>query len=406
MNKTFEYTAKNNLGEIKKGVFSSDERMQVYERLKSEGYSVTFLKESSQKKQNCVEELFNRFSWVTLEDKMLFVRHLAVMVDAGITLPRSLGILQHQARTARLKNIIENITDSVQKGKSLSESMEMHSKVFGHLFINIIKAGEKGGNLNKTLELLAKHLEKEHSLMAKIRGAMAYPMMVLFAMVVVGITMMVMVIPKLASMFMELGVTLPLSTRVLINISLWMKNNFVIAILLLIVAGVSFKCFLSCNRGKKIFHLIILKIPKVSSMVKKINSARFARITSSLIQAGIPLSESLRSTAKTLPNIYYQMSLEKVADEIQKGKNFHDALQEFDELYPLLVTQMAEIGEETGKSGNILSKLADFYEDDIDNFTKNMSSIIEPALMIVIACAVGFLAFAMIQPMYSLMGAI
>ncbi len=406
MNKTFEYTAKNNLGEIKNGTFSSDERMQVYDRLKKEGYSVTLLKEVNQNKKSKFEKWFDKFAWVTLEDKMLFVRHLAVMVDAGITLPRSLGILQHQARTERLKDIIKDIADNVQKGKSLSDSMEVHNKVFGHLFINIIKAGEKGGNLNSTLDLLAEHLEKEHSLMAKIRGAMAYPLMVVFAMVVVGIAMMILVIPKLANMFMELGVTLPLSTRVLINVSLWMKNHSVVAIIFLIVVGIMFKCFLSCSRGKKIFHLIILKIPKISDMVKKINSARFARIASSLIQAGIPLSESLRSTAQTLPNIYYKMSLEKVADEIQKGKNFHDALQEFDELYPLLVTQMAEIGEETGTSGSILAKLADFYEDDIDNFTKNLSSIIEPALMIVIACAVGFLAFAMIQPMYSLMGAI
>jgi len=406
MNKIFEYTAKNNTGEVKKGTFSSDERMRVYENLKQDGYSVSSLKELDQNKQPIFEKCFNRFSWVTLEDKMLFVRHLAVMVDAGITLPRSLGILQNQARTTRLKNIIKDIADNVQRGKSLSESMESHNKVFGHLFINIVRSGEKSGSLNDTLNLLAKHLEKEHSLMAKIRGAMMYPAMVLFAMVVVGITMMIVVVPKLANMFMELGVTLPLSTTMLINISLWLKNNFVVAIILLIIMAIVLRCFLSRNFGKKIYHLIILKIPKVNIMVKKINSARFARITSSLIQAGIPLSEALRSTAKTLPNIYYKMSLEKTADEIQKGKNFHDALQEFDHLYPLLVTQMAEIGEETGTSGSILSKLADFYEEDIDNFTKNLSSIIEPALMVVIACAVGFLAFAMIQPMYSLMGAI
>jgi len=406
MNKTFEYTAKNNLGEIKKGVFSSDERMQVYENLKREGYSVSSLKELNQRKQSSIEKYLNRFSWITLEDKMLFVRHLSVMVDAGITLPRSLGILQHQARTQRLKDIIKDITDSVQQGKSLSDSMEKHDKVFGHLFINIIKAGEKGGNLNGTLDLLAEHLEKEHSLMAKIRGAMFYPATVLFAMIVVGIAMMILVVPKLASMFMELGVTLPVSTRLLIGVSLWMTNNFVVTMIILAIIAIAFKCSLSCKRGKKVFHFIILNIPKVSNMVRKINAARFARIASSLIQAGIPLSESLRSTAKTLPNIYYQMSLEKVADEIQKGKNFHDALQEFDDLYPLLVTQMAEIGEETGTSGSILAKLADFYEEDIDNFTKNLSSIIEPALMVVIACAVGFLAFAMIQPMYSLMGAI
>lgn len=404
----FKYKAKNKNGEIKKGFFSSQEKQQVYDDLRKDGFTLIYLEkiESGKGIFGKIAGCCDKLQRITIEDKMIFIRHLAVMVEAGIALPRALEILKNQVRTPKFKKIVESIASDVRKGKTLASSMSQYPKVFNELFSNMIKAGEESGNLQYILSLLADHLEKEHATIAKVKGALIYPALILLVMIGIAAAMITMVIPKLAGIFIDMGISLPFTTRILINFSLWAKNNSVALIVDLAILLIILKIALSFKFGKRFVHLAQIRLPFFGNIFKKINSARFARVASSLIKSGINISQSLEITSGTLPNIYYRESMLKAAKDVQGGKTLHDALGKFESLYPLLVSQMTEIGEETGKSGEILSKLADFYEEDVDNLTKNISSIIEPVLMIIIGAAVCFFAVSMLMPMYSIIGAV
>lgn len=404
----FHYKAKNQKGEIKEGEFSYQEKKQVYDQLREGGYVLISLEKISKNSSRglFLEKISEKFSRISLEDKMIFTRHLAVMIGAGLALPRSLDILKNQARTNKFKNIIEEIAGEIKKGKSLASSFEKFPGVFGTLYSNMIKAGEEGGNLQEILELLAEHMEKENSLRAKVKGALIYPALILVVMAGIAAAMMTMVVPKLAAIFFDMGVKLPFATKILIKISIWAKENFAALLTDFLILAVLIRIVCLFDAVKKIFHFLQLRVPFLGKFYKKINAARFARVASSLINAGIPVSESLKITSGTLPNIYYKESLLLAAKDVQSGKTLQDSLARFDFLYPLLITQMIEIGEETGNSGNILAKLADFYQEDIDNAAKNISSIIEPVLMIVIGFFVGFFALSIMMPMYSILGSV
>jgi len=404
----FKYKAKNKKGEIKEGTFSIQEKKQIYDELRKNGFTLISLEKITKGGKNISikEKLLGRIGKITLEDKMIFTHHLSVMAGAGVSLPRALDILKNQARTDKFKNILEAISNDIKKGNTLAGSFAKFPKVFGSLYTNMIRAGEEGGNLQYILDLLSKHLEKENSLKSRIKGALIYPLLILVVMAGIIAVMMTVVVPKLAIMFSEMGVRLPFTTSILITFSLWVKNNFYALLLDILILAAVIKVACSFSVSKRLFYYIQLKLPFFGKLYKKINASRFARITSSLLNAGISVSDSLKITSGTLPNVFYKESLLAAAKEVQAGKTLQESLEKFDFLYPLLVTQMIEIGEETGSSGEILSKLADFYEEDVDNATKNVSSIIEPVLMIVIGIAVGFFAISILMPMYSILGSV
>ena len=267
----------------------------------------------------------------------------------------------------------------------------------------MIRVGETSGNLEEVLKILADQLEKEHELMSKVKGAFTYPAVILIAMVIIGIVMLTYVLPKLTGIFKEMNVELPRSTQFVIGLSDFLKNQSILSIVILVLIAISGKIFIGTQTGKKAISYLSISIPLISNISVKINCARFSRIYSSLLRSGVPVVESLRIVSRTISNHYYRKTIEEGIEQVQKGVNLSRIIAKNTKAFPILVSQMIEVGEETGKTEEILIKLAQFYEDEVLQISKNLSSIVEPILMLFIGTAVGFFAISMMQPMYSIM---
>jgi type IV pilus assembly protein PilC len=268
------------------------------------------------------------------------------------------------------------------------------------------RAGEESGNLSGALSDIGISLEKSHSLTRKIHGALIYPGVIMSAMVVIGILMFAFVVPTLANTFKELGVVLPVSTRVLIFAGNFFSNNLILTFLILVFWAIGMYLLFRAKFIAKYIDFVFLKIPVVSTLVKELNTARTARSMSSLLTSGVSITRALEITEDVVQNIYYKQVLNKAKFEVEKGAPFSKVFEESLNLYPVMMAEMVQVGEETGKLSDMLLQIASFYEEEIENKTKNLSTIIEPVLMIVIGAGVGFFAISMISPLYSILGSI
>lgn len=398
---TFEYLAKNKKGKKEKGTIQATTKKVAAEEIKEKGLWLVYLEEV--KKKSLKKPLFSGVRGISLKEKMIFCRHLGVMISSGLSMSKALDILSEQEKKQAFKKVITTLGEDVKKGVSLAEAMVKHPQAFNKVFTSMVKVGETGGSLEEILKILSLQLEKDHKLVSKIKGALIYPSIIIVVMIIISIVMMIFVIPKITKVFEEFDAELPLSTRIVIFISDFMSNNIFITlgIIFALVGGVIF--FYRSDLGKKFFHKLFLKIPVISSLVVKLNSARFARILSSLLVSGVPLVKALKITSDTLGNYYFKLSVEKASEDVQKGKALTDILSKNGNPFPFLVIKMLKVGEDTGKTPEILEKLADFYEDEVDQITQNLAAVIEPVLMVVVGLAVAFFAIAIIKPIYSLM---
>ena len=363
----------------------------------------SFQKEEKQKIFSAKIGLSKILKRVSLVDRMLFTRYLSVMIKAGLSFSRALKVLSEQTKNQYFAEIIRQINDNVRKGESLADSLAKHPKVFNELSVNMVRVGETGGNLEEVLGNLAEQMKKDHEVVSKVRGAMVYPAVIFVAMIIIGILMMIFVIPTLLATFKELKVELPFATRVIIIVSDSFQNYglFILAGMILSVWG--FLAVIKTAKGKRYFDFLMLRLPIFGAIIKKVNLARFSRTLSSLIESGVSINKSLDIISRTLTNTYYRESLESAAKEVQKGIDLSDTIGHHKKLYPVLMISMIKVGEETGTLGDSLKQVAEFYEEEVEQVTENLSSIIEPILMMIIGAAVGFFAISMIQPMYSLM---
>jgi len=270
----------------------------------------------------------------------------------------------------------------------------------------MVRAGEESGGLVDALNVVGGQLEKTYYLKKKVKGAMIYPAVIFVVMIAVGVLMMIYVVPGLASTFKEAGVQMPFMTRVLIGISDFLQNQWLISILLIFFAIGAFISFSRTALGKKIIHGGVIQMPIFGKLVKEYNSALATRTLSSLISAGVDIVHAIEIAQDVLGNIYYKATLEQAKSDVQKGVPLSQTFKEHGNIYPVMVGDMMEVGEETGRLSDMLLKIAQFYEEEVDSATSDMSKLIEPILMVMIASAVGIFAYAMITPMYSLMNAI
>lgn len=400
---TYNYIAKNSRGKVKRGTMTVKGEHVLARALRKEGYILTFIE---RKKEKRLFSSLNFFQKVSLVERMLFTRHLGVMIGAGIPLSRALSALAKQTKSSSFAKIINQLQEKIQSGEPFSVSLEHFPKVFNELYVSMVKVGETSGNLEEILAHLAIQMKKEHELISKVKGAMLYPAVVLVAMIGIGILMMIVVVPKLVDIFKELGTELPLSTRVMIKTSDLLVNHLWIFLGLFIGLVIVFKILNRSKVGGRLFQSFILSFPLIGDVVAKINLARFARTLGSLIESGEAILKALDIVSRTLGNVYYRDSLKEISKKVEKGLSINEALSGYPKLYPPLVVQMIEVGEETGTLGKTLNRLAEFYEGEVDQITQNLSSIIEPILVVIIGAAVGFFAVSMIQPMYSLSGAL
>jgi len=400
----FIYTAKSiATGESRGGdVIAKDERMLALQ-LREEGFLLTSAKQLEEETVGVSIKFLDRFQSVPLKERMMFARNLSVMISSGLTLSRSISNLIAQTRNLYFKKMLSHVFEDVQGGKTLSESLAQYPNVFSELFVNMVYVGEVSGNLDKVLDILAVQLEKEHDLMSKVKGALTYPAVVLVAMIGIAILMLTYILPKILGVFRDMKVELPPMTVFVMGLSDFIRNNGIIIIILIIGMLIFLKFFLTTNSGKRTLSFITIHLPIVRNIVIKVNCARFARIYSALLESGVSVVDSLNIVSRTLSNVYYKDALAEGVIAIQKGTNLSAIASAHPNIFPVLVPQMIEVGEETGKTEEVLRKLAEFYEGEVDQITKNLSSIIEPVLMLLIGSMVGFFAVAMMQPMYSVL---
>jgi len=339
---------------------------------------------------------------VGLTHKIFFLQNLSVMVRTGISLSVALKTLATETPSKKFAAILSAVAADVDKGMPFAKSLAKFQPVFGELFVNMVETGELSGKLDEVLQEILIQMKKDHELLSKVKGAMMYPAIIVLAMCGVAAAMMVFVIPKLTQIFREAGATLPLPTRILIGVSdVVVNHGMIVAVLVIAIVMIVIR-LLKTKRGSVIFDTILLKLPVFGEIDRKINLARFSRTLSSLVKTDIPIVHCFVITSNVLGNQLYRKAAARASEQITKGSRIHTVLQETPKLFPSTITQMISVGEETGTLDEILKEIALFYEEDIDQVMKNLSSIIEPVLILLLGLGVGGLAVAIILPLYSL----
>ncbi len=340
------------------------------------------------------------------DEKINFARNLSAMLKAGLSISKSLAILGRQTKNATFKKVISSLNEEIGKGGTFSAGLLKNSSIFSPLFVSMVRSGEESGGLSEALNVVSIQMERNNSLVKKVRGAMIYPAIILSVMLIIGVIMLIYVIPTLTTTFKELNVELPASTRAIIFVSDFLTNHTILFVMILI--GVISASLLGSKLPavRRFFDFVIIRIPIIGNIVKEVYAARVARTLSSLLSAGVEVVSSLSIARDVVQNSFYQETLTEAGETVKKGSPMSSVFLANSKLYPVLVGEMMAVGEETGKLSEMLGRLAEFYEEEVEQKTKNMSTIIEPFLMVFIGAAVGFFAVAMISPTYSVLNTI
>lgn len=396
--KTFSYTARDLRNLTRTGLIEAPDERAAATTLRSHGLLPIQLKA---KTKTIIPFVSARFGRIPHSDLVNFTRQLATMINAGLTLTEALDLLSNQSSNKNLVAIIEDIRRQVEGGQSMAQALSTHPQVFSNIYISLIRAGETAGVLDNILARLADNLEKEREFRQKVRGALVYPAIILAAMVGVIFIMLIFVIPRLTELYKEFGAGLPLPTKILIVASdLAVKLWWLIAILFFGL-GVAFTKFTKSGPGGVLRDRVIFKIPIWGKLKKNAILAEFARTLGLLVGAGIPILEALKSVGQALGNVIYEKALDDVAAAVEKGFPLGMALNQ-PAIFPPLIYQMVKTGEETGKLDEVLGRVAKYFESEAEQGVKNLTTAMEPLILIMLAFGVGFLILAVILPIYNL----
>lgn len=398
----FKYKIKNKSGEIIEGYKESPDKFSLAREIRESGDTPIMIEEEKEKIKSSLPSL-DLFGGVSLPDKIMFTNNLSGMLSAGLSISRALQILEKQSKKGTLAKVIRSLMDDINKGNSLSFGMKKFPKVFSGIFVAMVHSGEESGGLPKTLTEIGITLKKAYDLNKKIKSALMYPLIILGAIFLIGTLMMIYVVPTLTKTFKELNVKLPASTRAVIWLSDNMSQNPLIVLVGIAILIVAFILFSRLKITQRYFDFIVLRLPVIGNIVQEMNTARTTRTLSSLLMSGVDMSQALSITEEVLQNIFYKKVIHDSITSIEKGIPLSNSFKDNTHLYPVMVGEMIEVGEETGKLSTMLIDVASFYENEVDNKTKDLSVIIEPVLMVFIGIAVGFFAISMISPIYSVM---
>lgn len=396
---SFTYTAKTSDDKIITGEINAELESIAKEMIEKKDLEVVSIKEQQEKTSwdfNIV--LFQR---IPKKELVVMFRQLSVMLSAGLNLVDSLKILVEQSVNKSLQDILGQITNQVESGGKLSDSLATFPKIFNVFQINIIKSGEKAGRLNDVLNYLADQTEKDYDIANKIKGALIYPVVILLGMVAVGIIVMVYVVPNLINIVAEVGGDLPLSTKILIGTSNFLLSYWWLLLLLLIVIFVGIKVFLSSKNGRYFWDRLKFKIPIVSLLLKRIYLVRMTRSMYTLLVGRVTVVDSLEISAEVMGNEFFKKIMLETAKEVKDGGTISNVLLQYKEI-PKMVPQMMVVGEKTGSLDVVLEKMSEFYNRELDNYVANLMVLMEPIIMIMLGVAVGIMVSAVILPMQQL----
>lgn len=399
----FEYTAETASGDTYTTTMEAPDKFAVYEQVRAKGHTIRSVEEkaSSWRRYLSLSYLNAQFSSVKTRSKVIFARTLSSMLKAGLPSSRAFQVLVRQTSNPKLKNVIRKARGELDQGIPMHQALD-RDDVFSDLFIAMVKAGEESGNLGEALHAASKQLERADELAKRIRGAMIYPAIVIAAMIGIAVLMLIYVVPTLKRTFEGLGIELPIYTRAILGASdFFVQNAFIVAAgAVAIIVGFVFG--LRSQPGKRAFAWTLLHLPVISDLNQKVNGARTARTFSSLLSSGVDVVRALEITEEVVQNPFFKSALQDAQDRIQTGDSMAEIFRSHEGLYPPLFVEMVAVGEETGAVTDMLDEVADYYEQEVERGTDNLSTIVEPILMVVIGIGVGFFAISMISPIYSI----
>jgi type IV pilus assembly protein PilC len=390
----YKYSGINKKGQKVRGSIDADDERGAKDALLSQGIT-----------PNSIKKDWTRIELgpgkVSARELVVFTRQFATMIDAGLSIIQGLDILARQAETPTFRSVLRKVRNAVEEGKSLSDALKEHPKVFSNLYVNLVAAGEVGGILDTIMNRLAVFLEKNAALKKKIKGALAYPTIVLVLTIAIVIVLLYWVVPTFSAMFMSAGQKLPGLTQLIVDMSQWMQHNIIIVIGGLIGFSVSFFYALKNPKFRFAFDKMSLKLPIFGQLLTKTAVARFTRTLGTLVSSGVPLVDGLEVVSSTAGNMVIEKGIIYVRDRVVEGQDMTSPLTDVG-IFPSMVVQMIGVGEATGAMDTMLNKIADFYEDEVDAAVDALTSMIEPLMMVGIGGIVGTILVAMYLPIFSM----
>ena len=396
---TYIYKARDKEGKIVSGTVDASNKISASSVISDRGWVPTSIVEKS-KSQGVLGFLIN-IRGIPASSRSIFTRQLATMVSAGLPLTQSLELLFKQENNSRMREIIQELYHDVESGNSLSQGLSKYPEVFSRVYVNLVKAGESSGSLDKVLTRLAENEEKLREFLGRVRGAFIYPIIVLNVMAFVFIIMMVMVVPRLVVMYKDLGSDLPLPTKILIWISDLFTKRFYIPLVLGVLALALYRYLSQSENGKKQISKFLFKLPIVGNLRKESELTEFCRTLSLLVSSGIPILDSLSIVSDAISDPVYRESLKRASKEVERGVSLSTPLKA-DSNFPSILSQMVAVGEETGKLDEVLLKVSYFFESETESALKSLTVALEPAIMIVLGVLVALLVISIVMPIYKL----
>lgn len=394
----YTWKGKNSAGEKRKGEVEAPDQAAALAQIKKYRLTDVVIKE---KPKDLLENIALFKPKVTGKDIVIFTRQLSTMINAGLPLVQGLEILEKQQENPTFKKALSEVRSDVEAGSTLADSMRKKPKIFDNLFTNMIEAGETGGILDTILSRLAVFMEKSMALKKKIKGAMTYPTICLAISLVILVIILVFVIPVFSKMFQDFGSTLPVPTQIVVNMSNFFKSNIVFIIIALFMVIFIIKKIYATPKGRLAIDKGLLHAPVIGMLLRKVAVAKFTRTLSTMLQAGVPILEALQVVAKTAGNKIIENAVFRVGDAIAEGRPLADPLEESG-VFPNMVIQMINVGESVGALDAMLEKIADFYDEEVDQAVENLTAMIEPFMMVFLGGMIGGLVVAMYLPIFKI----
>ena len=406
----YTYKARDKQGNLYENIMSAESRDAALKQLSDKGLWIIHIKKAKLEDKSFLnfqlDGIFANLTSVGLKDIVVFCREFSALVNSGIAIMRALNILSSQAENSRLADILKQVRNEVEQGISLSEAFSKHPKVFDKLFISMIKAGETGGVLDEVLNRISSFMEYRAKLSAKIKSAMAYPVIVSIFAVIIFFIMLTFILPRFSAIFTRLGSELPAYTQFLINISEFLRSSGCIFLILSIIAVIfGLHRIYSTQRGRYFFDNLSLKIPVIGNLLQKIAIARFTRTFGTLIKSGVPILTSIDIVRDSTGNAVVSETIGKIEAEIKQGGMIHKPLEN-SKVFPPMVVSMISVGEETGKLDAMLTKVADFYDTEVETGVEALTSMLEPFMMVFLGGMIGAVIVGMYLPMFRIFDAL
>ncbi len=401
---TFVYTALDPDGKTIKGKVEAENEQLLLSKLHEQRYHVLSVNET---RAGAAKATVTKTSGkkVKLNAMVIFSRQLATMIDAGIAIVRCLDILEGQTKEPALKAVIAQCKKDVKSGLSLTDAFSKHPNVFSRLYVNMVKAAETGGILDKILERLSVFLEKEQEIRGKIKSAMIYPILVLVFATIMVIVMFIVVLPRFKEIFESMNVEMPPATKALFAMSDFLTGYWYILLGMIIAGFLGYRWYSGTEKGAWRIDMLKLKAPVIGVLVQKMAISRFSRTFATLIASGVPIMRSLEIVCETAGNRVIAHAIDNARNAIREGQKISTPLIQSG-LFPAMVTHMIDVGEETGRLSEMLAKVSDFYDQEVDNAVKGLTSMIEPCLIVVMGGLVGFIAISIMAPIFKLISSV